>query len=288
MFIPGFEDQLIGAKAGTDVEVKVSFPENYGAKELAGRDAIFDVKVHEIHEKADAEINDELAKNLGLDDLKALKEAVKEQLGKELEQNSRLELKKKLLDTLDEKHSFEIPPTMLSAEHDNILQQIDLEKQRNPDADQSELTDDEKAEFKDIAERRVRLGLLLARIGKDANIQIADMDLQKAVISEAQKYPGQEKEVFDYYSKNQQALESLRAPLFEDKTVDYIFELATITEKDVSAEDLMSALDGDDEADEKPKAKKPAAKKAAASGDKKPVAKKKAPAKKAASKKKAS
>ncbi len=179
MFIPGFEDQLIGKKAGTDAEVKVSFPENYGAKELAGRDAIFDVKIHEIHEPAEAKIDDEFAKTLGLDDLDALKKAVADQLENEFGQQSRVVVKKRLLDVLDEKHDFEVPPSMLKMEHDNILQQIELEKQRNPEEDQSELTDEEKDEFEEIAARRVRLGLILSKIGKENNITVADHGFAK-------------------------------------------------------------------------------------------------------------
>lgn len=266
-FIPGFEDQLIGMKVEESKDVKVTFPENYGATELAGREAIFECKLHEIHEPAEAKIDDELAKSLGLDDLKALKTAVEEQLGKELENTSRLTLKKSLLDALDDAHSFDVPPTMLEMEHKNILDQIELDRQRNPGEDKGELSDAEKEEFKEIAARRVRLGLILSAIGKDAKLSVSDQELQRAVITEAQKYPGQEKDVFDYYSKNRNALESLRAPLFEDKVVDYIVELAKVEEKEVSPEDLMKALEDDNE-DEKPK--------------------KKAPAKKAASKKKAS
>lgn len=287
-FIPGFEDQLIGKKAGDEVEVKVSFPEEYGAKELAGRDAIFDVKVNELREPAEAEIDDEFAKSLGMDDVKALKEAVQEQLQKELDSHSRIVLKKELLDALDEANKFEIPAGMLDIEFDNIIQQIEIDKkQRGEEAD---ISDEEKEEYKSISERRVRLGLILAQIGQEQNIQVADAELQKAVISEAQKYPGQEKEVFDYYSKNPQALEQMRAPLFEEKVVDYILELSEVNEKSVSQEELLSALE--DEETEKPKKK--AAKKSSAKKDdkkddkkdeKKPAAKKKAAPKKSTAKK---
>ncbi len=274
-FIPGFEEQLIGKKAGEKVEVKVSFPENYGAEDLAGRDATFDVQIHEIREPAEAEINDDFAKQLGMDDVKALKEAVKEQLQKELDGHTRMVLKKELLDALDDANKFEVPPGMLEMENTNIFEQIKLDRQRR--GEDEELTDKEKKEYERIGERRVRLGLILAEIGNSQGITVADPELHKAVISEAQKFPGQEKEVFDYYGKNPQALESLRAPLFEEKVVDYILELAEVKEKSVSQEELLKALDEDE--DEQPKAKKkPAAKK---DGEKKkPAAKKKAPAKK--------
>ncbi len=292
-FIPGFEDQLTGKKAGDDVEVKVTFPENYGSAELAGRDAIFDVKIHAIHESVDAVIDDEFAQSLGMEDLKALRKAVEEQTNQEFGNHTRMKLKKELLDQLDEEHNFDIPQGMKDIEFENIMHQVKLDNQQRGVSD--EPTDEEKEELQDIAERRVRLGLVLSEIGKENNIQIADAELQKAVIGEAQKYPGQEKEVFDYFAKNRDALESLRAPLYEDKVVDFIIELADVKEKEVSAEELTSE---DDEEPKKAKKKKPAAKKAAPKKDAadkkdekakadKPKAKK-APAKKKPAKKKAS
>ena len=292
-FIPGFEDQLTGKKAGDDVEVKVTFPENYGSAELAGRDAIFDVKIHAIHESVDAVIDDEFAQSLGMEDLKALRKAVEEQTNQEFGNHTRMKLKKELLDQLDEEHNFDIPQGMKDIEFENIMHQVKLDNQQRGVSD--EPTDEEKEELQDIAERRVRLGLVLSEIGKENNIQIADAELQKAVIGEAQKYPGQEKEVFDYFAKNRDALESLRAPLYEDKVVDFIIELADVKEKEVSAEELTSE---DDEEPKKAKKKKPAAKKAAPKKDaadkKDEKAKadkpkdKKAPAKKKPAKKKAS
>ncbi len=291
-FIPGFEDQLIGKKAGDSLDVKVAFPEEYGAAELAGRDAIFEVTIHEIRQSVDAVIDDEFAKELGMDDLKALRGAVAEQTNQEFNNHSRLKLKKELLDLLDDAHVFEVPQGMKEMELQNIMQQVNLDnQQRGIDA---EMTDEEKTELEGIAERRVRLGLVLSEIGKENTIQISDAEVQKAVITEAQKYPGQEKEVFDYFAKNREALESLRAPIYEDKVVDFILELATVTEKEVSAEELTA----EEEEAEKPKAKKktPAKKKPAAKakeGDEKPSedkpkAKKPAAKKKAAPKKKAS
>ncbi len=293
-FIPGFEDQLIGKKAGDEVEVKVKFPEDYGAAELAGRDAIFDVTIHEIREADEVKIDDEFAKTLGMEDLAALRKAVEEQSNQEFNNHSRMKLKKELLDKLDELHDFEIPKGMKDMELQNILHQIKMDnQQRGVDEEPS---DEEMAELEDIADRRVRLGLVLSEIGKENNIQVADAELQKAVISEAQKYPGQEKEVFDYFAKNRDALESLRAPLYEDKVVDFILELAEITEKEVSVEELTSE---DEEEKKKPKKKAPAKKKASAkktddtkkddtkAKDKKPKAKKTS-AKKAEPKKKAS
>lgn len=285
-FIPGFEDQLIGKKAGDEVEVKVSFPEEYGAAELAGREAIFDCKIHEIRKNVDAVIDDEFAKSLGLEDLPALRKAVEDQTNQEFNNHSRLKLKKELLDQLDNAHQFEVPQGMKDMELENILKQIQMDNQQR--GVESDPSDEEKEELKDIAGRRVRLGLVLSEIGNQNNITVADAELQRAVISEAQKYPGQEKQVFDYFAKNRDALESLRAPLYEDKVVDFILELATVTEKEVTAEELTA----EDEVDEKPKKKKATSSKktdAKKKSDDAKSAEKKAPAKKkAAPKKKAS
>lgn len=280
-FIEGFEEQLIGKKAGDKVEVKVKFPENYGAAELAGRDAIFDTEIKAIHEAKQAKIDDELAKQLGMEDLKALKTAVEEQLQKDLEQHSRMKLKKSLLDILDEKHTFDVPVSMLDMEFDAIKRQIEMENAQS--GNEEKLSKDEEKELKEIAERRVRLGLVLSEIGNDNDITVVDSELQKAVISEAQKYPGQEKQVFDYYSKNRQALESLRAPLFEEKVVDFLLELADVKEKTVSVDELTK-----EEEEEKPKKKKATSskKKTEAKKDGEDKPKKKAPAKKKAAAKK--
>lgn len=262
-FIPGFEDQLVGKKKGDKIEVKVQFPENYGAKDLAGREAIFDVAIHEIHEPSDVVINDDFAKELGFDDEQALRDAVKHQLSTDYDNQTRLKMKRQLLDQLDAAHQFEIPQGMVDAELEGITKQIEQERSQNPESEA--LSDEEKEELQTIAIRRVRLGLVIAEIGQQNKVTIGDQELQRAVISEAQKYPGQEKMVFDFYQKNPQMLENLRAPLFEDKVVDIIFEAADVKEKEVSIEELMKE---DDEETPK-KAKKPS---------------KKAPAKKAAKK----
>jgi len=290
-FIPGFEEQLTGKKAGDKIEVKVTFPENY-QQDLAGRDAIFDVTVHELREPAETKVDDELAKSFGMDNLDALKDAVKQQLEQEFDQYSQMHVKKAVLDFLDEKHKFDIPPSMLEMEHQSILDQVEASHNHAPG--ETCLSDEEKEEYKEIADRRVRLGLVLSEIGNGQGITISDAELQKAVITEAQKYPGQEKAVFDYYSQNRQALEGLRGPIFEQKVVDYILELAEITEKEVSADELMTEPGAEEEAKPKKKAaaKKSTAKKSTAKkaddkpAEKKPAAKKKAPAKKKAASKK--
>lgn len=243
-FIPGFEDQLIGAKTGSKVEVKVSFPKDYGATELAGRDAIFDVDVKEVREPSEAKVGDDFAKSLGLEDLKSLQEAVREQLQKEYDHHSRLYLKKGLMDSLDNEYDFAIPEGMLTMEYDNIIQQVERDPSREKD---SKLTDEEKDEYKEIADRRVRLGLILSQIGTQNKITVSDAELQRAVIQQAQQFRGQEREVFDFYSKNRNALESLRAPLFEEKVVDFIIALADIKDKDVTGDELLNAIESEEE-----------------------------------------
>lgn len=274
-FIPGFEDQLVGKNAGESIEVKVTFPADYGAKELAGRDAIFDTVIESISEPGPGEINDELAKKLGLEDVAALKAAVEQQMNAEYEMQSRMKVKRELLDILDEKHDFEIPQSMVDAEYKGIVAQIEAERKANPAENGPELTEEEREELELIAERRVRLGLILSEIGNKEKVTVNDKELQRAVIMEAQKYPGQEKMVFDYYQKNRNALDMLRAPIFEEKVVELIFKDATITDKEVSVEELTKE---EDDIELKPKK---GGKKKAASKDKEEKAEKPAKAKKA-------
>ena len=270
-FIPGFEEQLTGKKAGEKVEVKVSFPEDYGAAELAGRDAIFDVDISEIREPKETDINDEFAQSLGLEDVKALRNAVSEQLVQEYETHSKLKLKKQLLDIIDEKHDFDVPAGMIDIENDQIIRQIKMEQQQT--GDDSELSDSEKEELREIARRRVKLGLVLSEVGHTQKITVSDPELQQAVIREAQKYPGQEKQVFDFYAKNKNALESLRAPMFEEKTVDYILELADVSEKETSIEDLTAEEELFEDAKPKKKTTSKAKSAKKEEGEKKPATK---------------
>lgn len=287
-FIPGFEDQLIGTKGGDEVAVKVTFPENYGAAHLAGKDAVFDVKVHEVREAAEVEINDEFATKLGLDSLDALKDAVRGQIEQQYAQLSRQSLKRNMLDAMAEAHDFEVPPGMKQGEFDSIWQQFEQELEQSgqklEDQDQSE--EELRDEYMNIAERRVRLGLLLAEVGRINNIEVSQDEVNQAMIAQARNYPGQEKMIFEMFQKRPEMQAQLRAPIFEDKVIDFISELATITEKKVSVDELMK--DPDEEEAAKPKKKKAAAKKApakkAASGDDKETPKKAAP-KKAAAKK---
>lgn len=258
-FIPGFEDQLIGAKKGDHVHLNVTFPEQYHSADLAGQDAVFHVDVNEIQEGKPAKVNDALAKKLGLEDEKALRKAVEDQISNDYESFSRMKLKKSLLDRLDEGHDFELPEAMIEQEHAHIVQQLEKEAEQKGE----KLSDAEKEELKPLAERRVRLGIVLAEIGRERKIEVNQQELQQAVIREAQKYPGQEKAVFDYYSKNPQVLESLKAPIYEDKVIDSILADAEIKEKSVTVDELQA----DD--DELPTKKKPAAKKKAPAKKKK-------------------
>ncbi len=251
-FIPGFEEQLIGAKTDDDVEVKVTFPEEYHAKDLAGKDAVFDVKVHEVRAPEEAAIDDELAKKVGLESLDDLQKRIRERIESEYKDLSRNHLKRTLLDKLDEAHDFELPQGMVDGEFDQIWRQVESTERDEEDKDK---TDDElKEEYRKIAERRVRLGLVLAEIGKRADVKVPSEELQQAIqrqaIQEAQymQMQGQNispQEVLQFYQKNPQAIQQVRAPLFEEKVVDYIIERATVTDKTVSKEKLMEEPDGD-------------------------------------------
>ncbi len=241
-FIPGFEEQLIGAKAGEEVEVKVSFPAEYGAANLAGKDAVFECKVHAVKEPKPAELNDELATKYGAKDLEDLKSQVAERLVSEYDGASRMVTKRKLLDELDKLVDFELPETLLEAEAGQIAHQLWHEE--NPDVQghdhpQIETTE----EHRKLATRRVKLGLLLANIGEQQKIEVSDAEMQQAAMRQASQYPGQERQFYEFLQKNPQAMQQLRAPIFEDKVVDYIKELSKVTEKKVSKEYLQAAVE---------------------------------------------
>ena len=296
-FIPGFEEQLVGTKAGDKKDVEVTFPEEYGASELAGKAAVFECTVHEVSEPKEAEINEEFATSLGMESLEKLKDAIREQIAGDYDQMSRGHLKKDLLDQLSEAHDFDLPPSMVDLEFNQIWHQFEheLEHQEKKIADLDESEDDLRAEYRGIAERRVRTGLVLAEVGNNNDIQVTQEELNQGLMQRVQQFPGQEQQVFEYFQQNPEAMAQLRAPIFEEKVVDFIVELASVSEKTVTLEELM-VEPGSEEAD-KPEAKKaPAKKKAAAKkddGEKKPAKKaaakkpaaKKAPAKKAVAKK---
>tara|TARA_R110000868_G_scaffold16933_3_gene75063 strand:- start:943 stop:2397 length:1455 start_codon:yes stop_codon:yes gene_type:complete len=283
-FIEGFEDQLTGVNAGDELVVKVKFPEEYGSAELAGKDAEFDVTVKEIKEKKPAALDDELAKKLGQESFDSLKDAIRKDYGREYESVARQKMKRQLLDALAENHSFELPTSLVDNELEGIIGQIKQAREAGQEDDETKGKSEEElaAEFREIAERRVLLGLLLAEVGRKNDIQVTQEDVNKVLVAEAQKYPGQEQQVIEFYKNNPQALQGLQGPVYEDKVVDYIVELAKVEEKTVSVEDLLKPEE-EDEAPKKSAAKKAPAKKAA---DKEAPAKK-AAAKKPAAKKKA-
>ncbi len=244
-FIPGFEDQLIGVKAGDEKDVNVSFPEDYQVDTLKGKPAVFEVKVHEVKAPKTPELDDEFAQSLGLESLDKLKEAINQQLEGELKAASRQVVKRNLLDALDERHDFDLPPKMVEAEFDQIWKQFEQEKaaDRLSDEDKEKSDDELKAEYRKIAERRVRLGLVLAEIGQKAEIEITNDELVQALRQEASRYPGQEQMVVDFYRNNPAQMAQLRAPIFEEKVVDYILAKADVTEKKVSREELLKEID---------------------------------------------
>ncbi len=251
--IPGFEDQLIGAKIGEAREVKVQFPADYPEASLAAKDAVFDVTVKDVKAPDAVAIDNELAKKLGLEDLATLKDRVRDQLKSDFAKASRLHLKRRILDALDKEHSFALPPGMVEAEFDGIWKQVEAELQRENKtaADEGKSEDELKKEYHDIAERRVRLGLVLAKLGEQNGITVANEEVQRAITARARQFPGQEQQVFQFYTQNPQAAAELRAPIYEDKVVDFIAELAEVSDRKVDRETLFM---DPDEAVEKLKA----------------------------------
>ena len=241
-FIPGFEDQLIGKNVGDSVEVKVTFPENYHAKDLAGKEAVFKTDIKELRTWKGPEIDDAFAKQFGLENLAKLKDAIKEELNKEYAHVARMHAKRALLDALAEEYDFDIPESMVEAEFNSIWAQYEKAKASNQlDEDDKKKSEEAlKKEYRAIAERRVRLGLLLAEIADENKVQVSKDDMTNAIMAEARRYPGQEQKVFEYYSKNPQALDALRAPVFEEKIVDFLFEKISIKDKPVTVDELYA------------------------------------------------
>jgi trigger factor len=241
-FIPGFEEQLIGGKADEEKTVKVSFPSEYQAEHLAGKEALFDCTIKEVKEPVAAKINDDLATKYGADDLASLKSRIGEQLEGEYAGAARAIMKRSLLDQLDTAVSFELPPSLVEAEAKQIADQLWHEE--NPDVKDHDHPDIEITdEHNELAERRVRLGLLLAEIGQKAEVEITDAEMSQAIMAQARQYPGQEKQFFEFVQKNQQMQQQLRAPLFEDKVVDHIVEKSNVSDKSVSKDDLQKAVE---------------------------------------------
>jgi len=245
-FIPGFEEQLVGVKAGDEIEVNVSFPADYGAQNLAGKDAVFSCTVKAVKEPKPAEIDDELAKQFGADDLPALKAQVVERLEAEYAGAARAVMKRALLDRLDEIVTFDLPPSLVEAEAGQIAHQLWHEE--HPEVQGHDHgTIEPTEEHVKLAERRVRLGLLLAEIGRKEEIEVSDAEMTQAVLAQARQYPGQERAFFEFVQKNPQMQQQLRAPIFEDKVVDHIVAGATVSEKEVGKDELQKAIEALDE-----------------------------------------
>ena len=305
-FIPGFEEQLVGAKTGDEKTIAVTFPEEYQADNLAGKEATFDITVKQVKVETDTKIDDEFATNLGLESLDKLKELMKGQLEQQTAGLTRTQMKRQLLDQLAEGHDFEVPEGMVNAEFEQIWNQLQQEaaKEEDPDAALKQI-EEEKDDYKSIAERRVRLGLLLSEIGQANGVEVTSQEMSMLIQQAAQQYREEDRERFVQYVQSEpMAAAQLRAPLYEDKVVDFLFDKAEVTEREVTTEELQAAIEAEDEteaekakaAPKKTAAKKPAAKKAPAkkatakkAPAKKPAAKtttaKKAPAKKAPAKK---
>ena len=292
-FIPGFEDQIIGKKAGDSFDIEVSFPEDYGNADLANKAAVFETTVHEVSGPKEIEINDEFATSMGMESLDQLKEMVHEQIGKDYHNFSREQVKRDLLDKLSDAHDFELPTRMVDLEFNQIWHQFESElENQSKKIDELDETEDElRTEYREIAERRVRTGLVLAEIGSTNEIEVTQEEINQGLMERVRQFPGQEQEVFNYFRNNPEAMAQIRAPLFENKVIDFVIEQAEVTDITVSIEELMAPPE---EAEEKPKAKKKPAKKAPAKkaaakkadtkeGDQKPA--KKPAAKKPAAKK---
>jgi trigger factor len=251
-FIPGFEEQLVGMKKGETREVSVTFPKDYNNEELQGKKAKFEVTILHIDAPNAGELDEDFAKKLGLENLEALRTAVKDQMGTALQSMSRAALKRQILDALDEGHKFDVPQQLVDAEFETIWQRVKHEVEHHGRSFEDEGTTEEeaRAQYTKIAERRVRLGLVVAEIGNKNDVQVTEDEHQQALIAEVRRFPGQEQQVYDYYRKNPQALAGLRAPVFENKVVDFVAELATQTEKKMTREELAKIIQ--DEGDEVP------------------------------------
>ena len=269
-FIPGFEEQIIGKDVGDEFDVNITFPKQY-TEELAGKDAVFAVKIKELRETIPATLDDDFAKKMGAESLEDLKAKLRENQEAELSQYTRMRVKRDLLDVLDEKHDFDLPDGMIDTEFEAVWHQFEHQRKNHPehiDEDDKDKSDDElKKEYREISTRRVRLGLLLAEIGRVNEIMVTPEEVNRAIMQEAQQNQGKEKEVFDYYKNNPEAMQAIQSPLLEDKVVDYILELADVSEKSTTIEELMAEPEPAE-----PKKKAPAKKKAA--GKKKAAAKK--------------
>jgi trigger factor len=291
-FIPGFEDQLVGVKAGDEKVITVNFPTEYPAANLAGKEATFDITVKEVAAPAETELNDALAEKLGLESLEKLKEIVRGQIESQYGNVTRQKVKRQILDQLDEMYKFDTPEGLVNAEFDNIWRQIntDLQQSGKTFADEDTTEEEAREEYRKLAERRVRLGLVLSEIGEKAGVEVTEEEMQRALYAQLQQFPGQQKEILDFFRNTPGASASLRAPIFEEKVVDQLLTEIDVTDKSVTKEELLAddedASEGGEKADTKKAAPKKKAAKAeaseAAEGEEAPAPKKKAAAKKKA------
>ena len=243
-FIPGFEEQLVGAKAGEERLLNVTFPEDYPAANLAGKAATFETKINAVRQPKQGDPDDAWAKELGFESLKDVKDALRQRIEAQHTQQSRVKAKRELFDAFDAEHDFELPPRMVEAEFSQIWRQVEEDRAagRADPSDEGKSDDDLKSEYRDIAERRVRLGLLLAEIGRRHKIEVNDEEVARAISVQARQFPGQERQVFEAYQRNPNMLAQIRAPLYEEKVVDYIMELVKVTNQEV-ARDVLFAED---------------------------------------------
>lgn len=250
-FIPGFEDQLVGVATGDEKDVTLTFPEDYSAKHLAGKEAVFSVKIKEVGMPLTFKPDDAFAASIGLESIDKLRENVRTQLENGAESLSKAKLKRKLLDALDEAHDFELPPNLLEQEFEGIWKQYEAEKkaadEKGEDITEGKSDRELRAEYHTIAERRVRLGLVLARIGEDSGVMVSDEEINAGIMRQARDFSGQEKQIFEFYQKNPNAVNQIRAPLYEEKVVDYILELAKVSELPVSSDELYKEDEDEDE-----------------------------------------
>ena len=250
-FIPGFEEQLVGLKTGDEKVIEVTFPEEYPAEHLAGKAATFDVAVKGVAAPGEVVLDDAFAESLGIESMDSLRENVTNQIQTQYEFASRQKVKRQLLDALDEIYDFPLPEALVDQEFENVWRQVmhDIEQHGKTFEEEGTTEDEARKEYRGIAERRVRLGLVLSRIGEDAEVEVTEDELQRALYEQVRGYPGQEQQVMDYYRNNPEAVQALRAPIFEEKTVDYILELADVSEKTVSKEELLAEEDDEHDHD---------------------------------------
>ncbi len=247
-FIPGFEDGLKGVKAGEEKTIEVTFPDDYQAAHLAGKAAEFLVEIKDVAEPGEITFDDEFAKRLGQESMDKLRQTITDQIESEYGIATRQKVKRQILDALDEKHSFDLPEKLVSQEFDNIWKQIthDIEQHGKSFEDEGTTEEKARAEYRAISERRVRLGLVLSRVGEQAEVEVSEEELQRSLYAHVRQFPGQEQQVLDYYKSNPTAIQELRAPIFEDKTIDYIMEFADVTARTVTKDELLADEDEDD------------------------------------------